>query len=286
MESLIFAHSGQELLIHKRDGQLDFLDPQTAEPVRPALIPGGKLVHVSYSSDDRQVLTISDQGQVAFWTLGDTATALANHRLVSGDLQDCRLSPDRDRLLTLGTDGLVRLHSVAGASPLGLVLPSDDPGTQVAFHPDGRRFLTGDAAGVVRLWDPASCQSGHRDLPHDGEISDMAVTGDGNCPRATASEDGKCQLWSTDDGLPVGVPPPPLNPVCFELSSIEMAVCWRPPVPIKRPKSGMDGQRPYWQVTLMSPRSCESLFTLKGTKSPRVPWTDELPSGITAGPTR
>ena len=81
VESLIFAHSGQELLIHKRDGQLDFLDPQTAEPVRPALIPGGKLVHVSYSSDDRQVLTISDQGQVAFWTLGDTATALVNHRL-------------------------------------------------------------------------------------------------------------------------------------------------------------------------------------------------------------
>ena len=50
VESLIFAHSGQELLIHQRDGQLDFPDPQTAEPVRPALIPGGKLVHVSYSS--------------------------------------------------------------------------------------------------------------------------------------------------------------------------------------------------------------------------------------------
>ncbi len=100
---------------------------------------------------------------------------------------------------------MVRLHSVAGASPLGLVLPSDDPGTQVAFHPDGRRFLTGDAAGVVRLWDPASCQSGHRDLPHDGEISDMAVTGDGS-RLATASEDGKCQMWSTDDGLPVGQP--------------------------------------------------------------------------------
>ena len=49
----------------------------------------------------------------------------------------------------------------------------------IAFTPDGERFITGDAGGVVQVWDLASGEEIYRFESHTGNICGIACTPDG-----------------------------------------------------------------------------------------------------------
>ncbi len=69
-----------------------------------------------------------------------------------GDLDSVHFSPDGERLLTVGADGVVRVRSALTGSVIGKPLVHGAAVAGAVFSPDSRRVLTADRMGRLRLW--------------------------------------------------------------------------------------------------------------------------------------
>jgi len=67
----------------------------------------------------------------------------------------------------------------------------------IAFSPDQRFLLTGDAAGLVRQWDLSSNQVARSFNWNIGEVSALAVAPDG-LTAAVGGSDGRVVIWDLD----------------------------------------------------------------------------------------
>jgi WD40 repeat protein len=89
--------------------------------------------------------------------------------------------------------------------------------TAIAFSPDDKTIVTGDADKDVQLWD---VETGNRMAPlsgHRGGVNDATFSADGRMV-LTGSRDGSARLWSVAGGKPIGPPlshPRPVVRVAF-----------------------------------------------------------------------
>jgi WD40 repeat protein len=72
----------------------------------------------------------------------------------------------------------------------------------VAFHPDGRRLVSGCSDGSVYFWDLATETERRSPRQHRGGVWSVAFSSDGRL-LASAGEDRLVWLWDTDKGRPV-----------------------------------------------------------------------------------
>lgn len=112
------------------------------------------------------------------------------------------LSPDGRRLLSADVPERRDVHLLdAATGALQRVLPHALPARSAAFSGDGRQVLTGDDAGVLRLWDAASGRL-LRALPGPtpSALVGILVRPDGR--RAVGiSRKGDLRVWSLPDGV-------------------------------------------------------------------------------------
>src|SRR4051794_22459105 len=122
------------------------------------------------------------------------------------DRQACivRFSPCGKFLVAGATDATVRRFDAS--SPQLVPLPSltghNGWVQALAFHPDGKRLLTGDSWGELRCWPFAEKEPKPLwavKAAHEGWIRGLAVSPDG-ATLATCGRDGKVSLWSSADG--------------------------------------------------------------------------------------
>lgn len=125
-------------------------------------------------------------------------------KIVNLDRQVCvlRFSNDGKLLAAGGQDGTVRRldATTAELKPLAPLTGHSGWVTTLAFHPDGKRLLTGDSWGRLSCWpyaDAAPKPLWTVAQAHDGWLRSLAVSPDG-ASVATAGADGKVCVWSCE----------------------------------------------------------------------------------------
>jgi WD40 repeat protein len=89
-------------------------------------------------------------------------------------------------------------QSVAGGRNERLPRSHSGAIRRIAIAPDGARMVSASSDGVALVWDLTSMQTVTVLEGHDGELTDVAITGDGRV--ITSSKDWTIRIWSLDDG--------------------------------------------------------------------------------------
>jgi WD40 repeat protein len=125
------------------------------------------------------------------------------HRLTQQVLA-LAFSPD-GQSVAAGIENEVRLWSVPGGRLLRTMAGHGEHVRALAFAPDGKRLVSGDAGGLLRLWDPATgkglwqpAAEGHR-----ADITAAAFTQDGSV-LYTGDSVGEVRAWEPRSGRPLG----------------------------------------------------------------------------------
>src|SRR5262249_2865115 len=138
---------------------------------------------VAVTRDGKRVITGSDDGTTIMWNLA------SGQRLLT-------LQPHTD-LPSLATDVVGLLSSPQAPAILFAVsalYPEATPIASIAVSADGRRIITGDVNGTIRVWDPDSRRALLTLNGHTGQIWSLAATPDGQ-RIVVGAEDGTARLW-------------------------------------------------------------------------------------------
>lgn len=98
-------------------------------------------------------------GRVIWWDpSGESPQPQRTLEAHQGWVRAVAVSPDGKLLATCGNDNLVKLWNALDGTPVGECFGHANHVYNVAFHPDGRRLVSGDLKGIVREWDLESCE--------------------------------------------------------------------------------------------------------------------------------
>lgn len=106
------------------------------------------------------------------------------------------VSTDGATLYTLGGESSIRRWNAETGAALPLLRGHHATVVQVELAPEGKRLLSADAEGEIRLWDLASGQSRQFD-GHDGMVTRLLFSARGD-RFVSAGNDGTIRLWYDD----------------------------------------------------------------------------------------
>ncbi|MEM9456891.1 MAG: CHAT domain-containing protein [Myxococcota bacterium] len=159
--------------------------------------------HVAFCADGTRVAMATEEG-TTLWSLSDQSSVELQIEYLTDVMA---WSPDGTQIVTVGEDHTPRVWDT-GTGELAKALPEHDSRIDsMAFSPDGSRLATGDARGIVRLFDMRSNDPPVEPLrAHRVPITTLAFSADGR-RLATSSPDKTVRLWDLDDlGQEIGSP--------------------------------------------------------------------------------
>ena len=121
------------------------------QPIGTPLMHEREVESVSFSSDDKTILTGSEDGTAR---LSDVASRLPVGQPMEHKetVWSAAFSPDGKTILTGSWDNTARLWDAATGLPIGKSMRHQGWVTSVAFSPDGKSVLTGGFDKMARLW--------------------------------------------------------------------------------------------------------------------------------------
>jgi WD40 repeat protein len=144
---------------------------------------------VSFSPDDRLLLSAADDGTIRIWDARRAFRPLRVLRGHTGAVSAATFSPDGRKVLSAGVDGTLRVASLHGGDPI--VLRGHNGAVEsAAFNPSGTRIVSSGIDSTVRLWDP-----------HGGEPLATLHAYRSRAWSASFSSDGADVLSSGDDSV-------------------------------------------------------------------------------------
>jgi WD40 repeat protein len=167
-----------------------------------ALIPGRSV----------QVLIVTKAG-VRRWEVATGQLSQETEvRHFMDTIRSFALSSDGSRFAVGGWDEAARLWDATKMIPIGAHLLHQGVVNAVAFHPDGRTFVTAggpvfrvQGGGEARLWDAHAGQPIGNAMRHPSAVKKVVFSPDGRT-LLTACEDGQAFLWRLGQGAAEGVP--------------------------------------------------------------------------------
>lgn len=173
------------------------LDARTGTLGEPVAPPGPPSNDATWSPDGRTLALASFDNAVHL--LRDGAAPI-DVRRPSGMPYVARWSPDGARLIVCWTDNVVTVVDTATGDVVS-TLPHDAGPTDAQWLGRGGLVVTGDTAGVARVWDAATARVVAVLRGHTDYIPFIAATPDGS-RLATTSYDNTARTWRLDDSVP------------------------------------------------------------------------------------
>jgi len=153
----------------------------------------GAVYGLSFSPDDRFLLSASEDKSVRLWSL-ETFQNLVCYKSHGDPVWDVQFSPFGHYFATASNDQTARLWSTDRIYPLRIFAGHLSDVDNVIFHPNGKYIVTGSHDRTARMWDINSGAVVRIFPGHTKPISCTAISPDGRW-LATASEDSTIYLW-------------------------------------------------------------------------------------------
>jgi hypothetical protein len=114
----------------------------------------GWVQRIVFHADNQRLFAADSFGQLACWNIAGAEAKLLWKIKDAHDgwIHSLALSPDGSQLATCARDRTVRIASSGDGKPVHRLAQPDDL-FAVAFHPEGKSFVTGDLKGAIRQWD-------------------------------------------------------------------------------------------------------------------------------------
>jgi WD40 repeat protein len=149
-----FSPDGHWLLLAQYEGS-GAADPTVVDAREGKFIDSlaghqGTVLSMSFSRDNRRVLTTCEDGKVRVWSVPDWKLlhTLSGH---SGPVHRAEFSADGQWIVSGGQDRSVRVWSASAGALLQTLSEGREPILSVAFSPNGE-FLAASAEQMVRIW--------------------------------------------------------------------------------------------------------------------------------------
>lgn len=166
---------------------------------------------ITLTPDDKRAVTISIDGTLKVWNLetGNALLTMCAVQWYSCDYEFIALAPDASRVvvrrrLEVGYEFKI-LDLTTGAEISSFAAPDYGEDMQVAFVPDGARFVTySPRIGDVKIWRVGDGQELLTLHPKGDRISALGITPDSNqiilASWTSEGENGELELWDLESG--------------------------------------------------------------------------------------
>jgi WD40 repeat protein/tRNA A-37 threonylcarbamoyl transferase component Bud32 len=181
---------------------------QNGLPESPPMQHAGSIRRARFSSDDKRVVTASDDFTARIWD-AKSGRELAQPIRHPGAVLDALFSPDGRTVATACNDGAGRLWD-SSTGRLIATLMHKKKVASIVFSPDGRLVATASADATARIWDSVSGQPATPPLVHAAEVYSVRFNKDSTetLTACQAVDDGKgaAQVWDVRTGQRTGKP--------------------------------------------------------------------------------
>ena len=143
-----FSQDGRSILTTGEDGYVRKWSRQGQLDIEFEVDPMG-VRYADFWGNGKRIITISKTGQVRLWTLKGQPLGPVISEL--GTVNSIRSVPQRDRLITLSTEGLVQVLGLDGRVTQSFQIPGA-PASSISFSDRTNEFMTVNQAGEIQYW--------------------------------------------------------------------------------------------------------------------------------------
>jgi hypothetical protein len=158
----------------------------------------GPVGHAAWSSDDRRIATVSDDGSAKVWdaTTGVKLFTLGGH---TAGVEHAAWSSDGTRIATASDDGSAKVWDAATGVEFFTLSGHTAAVWYAAWSSDDTRIVTAGDDGSVRVWDAAAGVEIFSLSGHMAAVWYVAWSSD-DTRIVTASDDGSARVWDAATG--------------------------------------------------------------------------------------
>jgi centriolar protein POC1 len=153
---------------------------------------------VSFSSDEEQLLSASDDKMVKVWSVPGQRFmySLSGH---TNWLRSADFSPDGRLVVSCGDDKTVKLWDAQSHRCVHTFYDHSDSVSSCKFHPDGTCIASASADKTIKLFDLRTYQLLQHYPAHDDAVTDLAFHPSGNF-LLSSSADASLKVWDVCEG--------------------------------------------------------------------------------------
>jgi WD40 repeat protein/tetratricopeptide (TPR) repeat protein/tRNA A-37 threonylcarbamoyl transferase component Bud32 len=226
---------GEEDIEVLAEGEARLWDAITGKPVGKVMTHDAPVQQAELSPDGRRVLTVGQDRTVQIWSAASGEQVLRRPLRLRGELRLARFSPDGGRVLTVSSESPLQGARNVGAgkklsyqTSRGALVWTEPHEVQVwcaatgqaltpplrhggvvweaRFSPEGRRLLTGNYPGTLRMWDLAPLVPDGRPLAPPAPIKEVAIS-PGGARALTFAADKTVRVCDVGTGRSVALVP-------------------------------------------------------------------------------
>jgi hypothetical protein len=190
VNGIAVSRDGKYLLSGSDDQSMRLWDVDKGEMLHRFQGHSNFVYGVAFSPDGKRALSASADGTVRYWDL-IKREELRQWTNSSGATYHVAFTEDGLKGTFSGGDPVVQLVEL-GTGKVVQKFNNNSPVKTVAIH--GRRLLTGDANGAVKLWDLTTGKELHNFAGHNGAVVCVAFSPDG-ARAVSGGDDNTVRLW-------------------------------------------------------------------------------------------